>query len=149
MMLGIEAMACGMEQDQVADWQCVIYHKQRTSARTRFLCLGRDVVLPGPIAADARLGELRPQRRVLAHPAAGLAAVSAASGIAVADLRVEPEALAALAANSTRIWLVELMLTDPPEGAMGGARFVSIIEARGVAPVQRELLRLAYERILG
>ncbi|MCB1888000.1 MAG: hypothetical protein KDH20_10380 [Rhodocyclaceae bacterium] len=148
MMIEMSAPVCA--QEQLSEWHCVLYHKQRTSARTRFLRLSGDVVFPQP-DEDATLAETVPSVKVRAHPAAGLAGVSATVGLGAAELRVDGEPLGAIGEPPTPVWLVEVTTIDPPfdEVAAFGGAFVSIMEMRDVPEAQRALLRLAYERILG
>ncbi len=151
MMMEMSAPAFEVAQDQQVDWHCVLYHKQRTSARTRFLLVGRDVVVPEAADDDGELCEVLDEGSVRGHPAAGLSRVSRELGLAPGDLRVDGEPLAAIGSPAVPVWLVEIVTTDPPIAAVAdsGGRFISIMESRGVPPLQRELLRLAYERILG
>ncbi len=149
MMIEMGAPAC--EQALLLpDWHCVLYHKQRTSARTRFLRLGGDVVFPQP-GEDDVVVEGPATGIVQSHPAAGLAGVSTTVGLSAASLRVEGEPLAAIGDPPAPVWLVEVTTVDPPFDAVAatGAAFVSIMEMRDVPEGQRALLRLAYERILG
>jgi hypothetical protein len=141
----------------VLNWRCVLLHKQRTSARTRFLCIGQDVVFPDtpddaarlsePEDADAPCGNIRP------HPAAGIPALADQLGLPPAVFKVEGPPLGRVLDEDGMppVWLVELVTPDPPfEAALAvGGRFISILETRRVAAVQRELLRRAYERVLG
>lgn len=149
MMLEMSAPAFSQECDQDTDWHCIVYHKQRTSARTRFLRLGRDVVLPGNLDDDAELADAPPRGPVVSHPAAGLSLISRTYGVAASALRVDAEALGTVAGSDTPVWLVEAVTTDPPQLEHAGARFVSIMEMRDLPPLQQTLLRMAYERILG
>jgi len=151
MMMEMSAPGFEVAQDQEVDWHCVLYHKQRTSARTRFLMVGRDVVVPEPVDDDGELSERLDEGCVLRHPAAGLSRVSRELGLLPGELRVDGEPLAAIGSPAVPVWLVEILTTDPPIAAVAGSggRFVSLMESREVPQVQRELLRLAYERILG
>lgn len=151
MMMAMSGASCDMQQQLDIGWRCVIFHKQRTSARTRFLRIGRDVVLPEPIDDDCELGEPDYAMPVLTHPAAGLPTLARELGLPTAVLRVEGEPLASAGESAAPIWLVEVTSTDPPGEELRevGGRFVSIMEARDLPQVQRELLRMAYERILG
>jgi len=147
----IEMSAPGCDQALLPDWHCVLYHKQRTSARTRFLRLGHDVVFPQPDDELAEVCEAGETGKLRSHPAAGLGRVSRSVGLTPADLKVDGEPLAALGEPPVPVWLVEVITMDPPfdEVAAAGGAFVSIMEMRDVPEGQRELLRIAYERILG
>jgi len=151
MMMEMSAPSYEVAQEQELDWHCVLYHKQRTSARTRFLRLGRDVVVPEPVDDDGELNEIGDEGSVRRHPAAGLSQVSRELGLAPADLRVDGEPLGAIGSPGVPVWLVEILTIDPPLAQVAdcGGRFISIMEARDLPEIQRQLLRLAYERILG
>ena len=153
MMLEMSAPTYSLEQQLEMDWHCVLYHKQRTSARTRFLRIGRDVVYPEPPVDDCEpLDEAEASGSpIRQHPASGLGLLSRELGIAIGELRVDGEPLARIGQFATPVWLVEVTSTDPPldEVSAIGGRFVSIMDARDVPREQQELLRSAYERILG
>ena len=147
----------GVDDCVVPNWRCILVHKQRTSARTRFLCVGRDVVFPE--APDDACGLSDPDEpttqsgSVLAHPASGLPALADQLGLSPGALQVEGPPLGRLLdeEGTPPVWLVEVVTTDPPFDAASsmGGRFISIMEARHVPVVQRDLLRRAYERVLG
>lgn len=137
-------------------WRCVVFHKQKTSARTRFLIQGRDVVFPAGLEEGQSLTEAEDpeavEGSVVAHPAAGIAALAAQLDLAPGAFRVDAAHLGrVIEEDLAPVWLVEVTTIDPPlENALRmGGRFISIMEARQSPPVQRELLRRAYERVLG
>jgi hypothetical protein len=137
-------------------WRYVVFHKQKTSARTRFLIQGRDVVFPvglddGQSLTDAEDPEAV-EGRVLPHPAAGLKDLAAQLDLPPSAFRVDAAHLGRVVEEDLApVWLVEVTTIDPPlENALRmGGRFISIMEARQSPAVQRELLRRAYERVLG
>lgn len=137
-------------------WHCVVFHKQKTSARTRFLIQGRDVVFPAGLAEDHSLTDGddpdAPSVKLLPHPAAGIASLASLLDLPPSAFRVEAAHLGRVVEDEQApVWLVEVTTIDPPlENALRmGGRFISIMEARQSPAVQRELLRRAYERILG
>lgn len=137
-------------------WRCVVFHKQKTSARTRFLIQGRDVVFPAGLEEESSLTDAAdpdaPAGNLLPHPAAGIASLAALLDLPPSVFRVEGAHLGRVVEdNLAPIWLVEVTTTDPPlEKALRmGGRFVSIMEARQASLIQREILRRAYERVLG
>lgn len=134
----------------------VVFHKQKTSARTRFLVQGQDAVFPSGLAEDRTFTQGEdpdaPPRPVVPHPAAGLAALGRLLDVPPSSLRVEAAHLGLVVEeDGTPVWLAEVLTTDPPaDNAMKmGGRFLSIMEGRHLPANQRELLRRAYERVLG
>lgn len=137
-------------------WRCVVFHKQKTSARTRFLIQGRDVVFPAGLAEECSLTDGAdpdgPPSNLLPHPAAGIANLASLLDLPASAFRVEAAHLGRVVEDENApVWLVEVTTIDPPfENALRmGGRFISIMEARQAPAVQRELLRRAYERVLG
>lgn len=144
------------EQDLLPAWRCVVFHKQKTSARTRFLIQGRDVVFPAGLEDGQSLTDAEDPdvvtAAVLPHPAAGVKALAAQLDLPPSAFRVEAAHLGRVVEEELApVWLVEVTTIDPPlENALRmGGRFISIMEARQSPAVQRELLRRAYERVLG
>lgn len=144
------------EADLLPCWRCVVFHKQRTSARTRFLIQGREVVFPPGLEADYTLTDAQDPdaapAALVVHPAAGIAELASLLDLPPAALRVDAAHLGRVVEeDQAPVWLVEVLTIDPPfENALRmGGRFISIMEARQAPAIQRELLRRAYERILG
>lgn len=106
------------------------FHKQRTSARTRFLSHGASVLAPTTLPAmAAQLGLGMEQLNIVED---------------FADAVAGPDGMAP-------VLLIEIATLDPPFAAAAtmGARFIAITEARGLPPVELELLRHAYEILIG
>lgn len=128
----------------------ICYHKQATSARTRFLLYGESV-LSGPPLTEAKVraeaGAPRPQAVHHLH------ILDAYLGLAAGSLRAEPEYYAELdtAAGPVPVLLAEVATLDPPFAAAEviGARFIALTEARNLHTFELELLRKAYECVLG
>lgn len=137
----------------------ILYHKQATSARTRFLRLAHGGVcafaalderasLLSDDEADARTGDA-----VVPHPAPLAAQATTALGLEPGTIEIDsgyrhtvetPQGL-------LRIFLARFTTTDPPFAAVekAGASFIDITQARGLPPAELELLRAAYELVLG
>jgi hypothetical protein len=108
----------------------ILFHKQKTSARTRFLRFADTVLACGPLsAAEDRM------------------ALPAGSLEVVADFQRDVDT----GDSTVPVVLAGFTSIDPPFAAAEaiGARFVPIIEARGLPPVELELLRHAYEVLIG
>jgi hypothetical protein len=129
----------------------ILFHKQKTSARTRFLRFADTVLAFGPLPASAApaatVGTVRPHPAAHLHAAEQRLGLPAGSLEPVSDFSVDldtPEGVVpVLLAGFTSI--------DPPFAAAEaiGGRFVAITEARGLPPVELELLRRAYEVLIG
>lgn len=129
------------------------FHKQKTSARTRFLCHGGSVLYGAALPADARVRVREGGATVLPHPAPLQQALEMHLGIAGGSLRAEPEYRVEVetADGPVTVLLAEFTALDPPQEAAAavGGRFIALTEARGLPPVELELLRKAYELLIG
>jgi hypothetical protein len=108
----------------------ILFHKQKTSARTRFLRFADTVLACGPLpAAEERL----------ALPVGSLEIVD--------DFQMDVDT----ADGAVPVLLAGFTSIDPPFAAAEaiGGRFVAITEARGLPAVELELLRQAYEVLIG
>ena len=130
----------------------VLLHKQSTSGRTRFLRMPAGVVLFSPLPAQARLLE-EDDQVVVPHPAAAIADAETRLGLPNGSI----EALAEFAAwvetadGQIPVLLGAFTTIDPPfeqAGAVDG-KFIAITEARSLSEIERLILRLAYEHVLG
>ena len=130
----------------------IMYHKQATSARTRFLRLEACGVcgfepLP-PLSRRAGGGE----EGVVTHPASLVREAEQRLGLAAGGLEVEPGFHHRLESpdGTCTVYLARFTAIDPPFDAaeQAGGRFVAITEARDLPPVQLDLLRDAYEVIM-
>lgn len=140
--------------DLPADLRLILFHKQRTSARVRFLLFAHGLCAFAPLPALSVLeaeGEGEPA--VAYHPNGWLRLAEAKLNLAMGSLKPEPEFRATVQAPGGPIvvHLVELTTIDPPfaEAEALGGRFVALTEARGCAPAELELLRRAYGVVLG
>ncbi len=133
----------------------IMYHKQSTSARTRFLKLPYGGVcgfaaLPAEASIDEG-GGIAP--KVVTHPALVLRDAEVRLGLPSGSLEMEPRFRCEVAAGDerTEVFLARFTSIDPPfETAQAhGRTFIDLTQARGLPPVELDLLRLSYERILG
>ena len=131
----------------------ILFHKQSTSARTRFLRFADDTVCGfAALPADAVLVD--PAADTIAqHPAAAIADAARTLGLAAVDIEAEGGFVAEVEADGTRVavFLGRFTAIDPPFelAATLGARFVDLTQARDLPAVELALLRRAYETVLG
>lgn len=138
--------------DLPADLRLILAHKQKTSGRLRFLRLPHGTVAFTPLPPLSDLIEdASPQ--VVHHPAAILQAAEAQLGLPAGSLVHEPEFQATVDTpdGPVAVHLASFTTLDPPfdEAAALGGRFVAITEATGGMPAEMDLLRRAYEVLLG
>lgn len=134
----------------------ILYHKQSTSARTRFLQHGHGGIcgidaLPKSASLDPAHGDKN--STLTTHP--GMLLRNAESrlkltrGSLESDLgfrcRVFAEGVA------VDVHLAHFVSIDPPFKAAHnvGAAFIDLTQARGLSSTELALLRLAYEHVLG
>lgn len=131
----------------------ILLHKQATSGRVRFLCLPQGVVIPAALPEGAVLcGEdFRPP--VNPHPAAPVIQAAADLGLDADDIAPEAEFCVWVETSAGRLpVLLGLFATlDPPFAAAeaAGGKFIALTEARTCTEIEKQLLRLAYEHVLG
>jgi hypothetical protein len=133
----------------------VLYHKQATSARTRYLRLGDGSIcafqpLPGEV--ELCFEDSQDEREVLPHPGAVIAAAEHWLGLDTGALEFHGEfrVRARLNGHSLSIFLLRFTDIDPPFHAADavGAAFIAITEARGLPTSEMEVLRRSYEYIM-
>lgn len=132
----------------------LFFHKQRTSARLRFVLYPDGLMAPAALAADAALAPPPGAvETVVVHPAVLAAASECHLGLARGEVRIDPEfrIRGQDRGEAFTLLLAEFTTIDPPfeAAAAVGGRFVAITEARGLALSEREVLRLAYAHVLG
>lgn len=135
------------------DYRIILYHKQATSARTRFLKLGHNsVCLFEPIPKLAELLDREPGNTIN-HPAAILQEAERELDFPAGCLKAEGEyrQTVGVAGRTIQIILAAITTIDPPfeEAEKMGARFIDLTEARGLPDIELLLLRHAYELVLG
>lgn len=127
------------------------FHKQSTSARTRFLCHGTSVLAFAPLPDNSSL--MSSPGKVKPHPSAHVQTLASHLGISTAHLRAETDFYIDVTTPDGRVpvLLIEVTLQDPPfsKAEAIGARFIALTEARALPSIELELLRKAYEHILG
>lgn len=137
------------------DYRVVLFHKQKTSAKTLFLKHADGSICAfGAFREPAELlDEVGAPDNVVPHPALITREVAGRLGVAADALEFEPEFQAEVSYGSRRapVYLLRMTAEDPPRDLVGdwGARFIAITEAREQPLVELELLRRAYEAILG
>jgi len=139
--------------DMPADLRLILVHKQKTSGRLRFLRLPHGTVAFTPLPPLSALMEHAAPSQVVAHPAVFLQAAEAQLGLPTGSLMHEPEFQATVDTpdGPVALHLASFTTTDPPfdEVAALGGKFIAITEAAGGMPVEMDLLRHAYEVLLG
>ena len=140
---------------QMSSARVILYHKQSTSAMTRFFKLNDGGVLIGgeiPKLARVITGEVKDDPSVVSHPAAIVAELAAWLGLSVDAFEVETEyaELLEVPGELIRMNLIRFTTIDPPfaEAEQVGASFIALTQARGLESVELELLRSAYTMIM-
>lgn len=135
------------------DFRAILYHKQATSARLRFLMFAYNSVCafePIPRLAQALTGR---QENPALHPAPVVKQLEQELGFATGTLRAEEgyRLLVEVPDRNIQILLIAIESIDPPFELAEriGGRFIDLTQARGLPPVELELLRGAYELVLG
>jgi hypothetical protein len=133
----------------------IFAHKHPTSARLRFVRFehGMCGFIPFPAEASLCPDEEVPESPVVTLPSVHLAEAERRLGLPSGGLKIEPEFRQCVDVGDACVEVHLAMFTamDPPFETIAGAggRFVAITEARGCAQIELELLRKAYEAVLG
>ena len=132
----------------------LLFHKQGTSARTRFLRFGDSLLAFAPLPAGALLrAEDAAPSSLLPHPAALLKTAEKKLGLPGGSLQVVPEFSATVDTpqGEVPVLLAGFTTMDPPFVAADsvGGRFVALTEMRGLPATEMDLVRRAYTVILG
>ncbi|MEJ2396380.1 MAG: hypothetical protein P8045_12610 [Candidatus Thiodiazotropha sp.] len=136
------------------DYRVILYHKQATSARTRFLKFAHQSVCAfESIPMPAQLLEREPSSNTVNHPAAILQKVEKEFSLPTGCLKAEGEYQHSVEVPGETIQIILACITtmDPPfeEVEKANAQFIDLTQARGLPGVELELLRHAYELVLG
>lgn len=135
----------------------ILYHKQGTSARTRFLRFnGESVLYPEPFPElSQRFDETltpAPVNVVEPHPAMLLNQLAEGLGITAGELEMEPEyeERVDVPGEVVRVFLVRFTAIDPPFelAERFDGNFIDLTQARGLPETELLLLRRAYEVIM-
>jgi hypothetical protein len=136
-----------------ADLRLLLAHKQKTSARVRFLRFPHGLSAFQALPTLSSVQEDPPASRVETHPSLYLRGAEKELGLDAGSLALEAEFDACVATpdGPIRVRLATFTSIDPPFAAVEslGARFIAITEARGCAPAELDLLRLAYTVLMG
>ena len=118
----------------------ILLHKQKTSGRVRFLCFSAGILAFKPLPALAALRDEDYSPTVHFHPTAVLREAEAEFAAWVDT----PE-------GDVPVLLAAFSDLDPPFAAAerSNGRFIAITESRHLSDVERQLLRRAYEHVLG
>jgi hypothetical protein len=142
-----------MSQPFPTGMRLILAHKQKTSARLRFLRFAHGLTAFEALPALSAVLDAPPVHGVEAHPGVYLRAAEARLGLAPGDLALEAEFHAAVDTpdGTIDVRLASFTGIDPPFAAARrhAARFIAITEARGASAVELELLRRAYGVLLG
>jgi len=143
-----------MQQNSGIQARVILYHNQATSARLRFLRFSYDSVCAfEALPKLAMLMDDDDVDSVLVHPAQVMQQTTQQLGIAAEALEIEAEyqACVDVAAGPIHVFLVRFTSIDPPFALAEklDATFIDLTQARDLADVELQLLRRAYELIMG
>lgn len=133
----------------------IMYHKQSTSARTRFLAVAYGGVcafdgLPESVellAADTAVAD-----KIAQHPGAVVGQAGRVLGLPPGALEADRGFRSQVMIDGRRvdIFLARLTAIDPPfevaEANQG--RFIDLTQARGLPPAELQLLRRVYQHVM-
>ena len=131
----------------------ILLHKQATSGRVRFLCLSSGVVAFRPLPVLAALRDEDYSPTVQVHPTAVMREAEIHLGLPEGAIVPEAEfqAWVDTPAGDVPVLLAAFAGIDPPFSVAerSGGRFIALTESRTLSEVERNLLRRAYEHVLG
>lgn len=131
----------------------ILLHKHGTSGRLRFRCLSSGVVAFQPLPALAALRNEDYSPTLQFHPTALVRQAEIRLGLA--EGRIEPvadfQAWVDTPTGDVPVLLAAFTGIDPPFAVAerSGGRFIAITESRQLSELERNLLRRAYEHVLG
>lgn len=131
----------------------ILIHKQATSGRVRFLCLSSGVVAFKPLPPLAALRDEDYSPKIQFHPT--LVVREAEIHLGLPEGAIEPvaefQAWVDTPEGDVPVLLASFVGIDPPFAAAERtkSRFIAITESRQLSEVERNLLRRAYEHVLG
>lgn len=135
------------------DTRLLLLHKQGTSGRLRYLCLPGGVALFSPLPAPAALRPEDWSPTLQVHPSAPLREAETRLGLAEGAIEAVPDfhCWVDTPAGDVAVLLGGFTSIDPPFAAAErlGGRFITIAEARPLSAIERDLMRRAYEHVLG
>lgn len=131
----------------------ILLHKQGTSGRVRFLRMAGSVLAFSPLPAGAELRDEGHVSNVQFHPGAAVREAEIFLGLDAGAVLPEPDfrAWVGTPEGDQPVLLASFASIDPPFAAAErcGGRFIQLTETRELPEVERQLLRHAYEHILG
>ncbi len=131
----------------------ILLHKQKTSGRVRFLCFGAGVVAFKPLPTLSALRDEDYSPKIQFHPTAIVREAEIHLGLP--EEAIEPvadfQAWVDTPEGDVPVLLAAFAAIDPPFYAAERtkSRFISLTEARQLSELERNLLRRAYEHVLG
>lgn len=135
------------------DPRLILLHKQGTSGRVRFLCLPTGVLAFRPLPTLSALRDEEYSPTLQFHPAAVIREAEIHLGLQ--EEAIEPvadfHAWVDTPEGDVPILLAAFAGIDPPFAAVDrvNGRFIAMTEARALSELERNLLRRAYEHVLG
>lgn len=132
----------------------LLCHKQKTSARLQFLRFPHGMMMPAPLPADVAIHPANTPAQVRFHPAAWTHHLAGLLKLPEHTLTVEPE-FHAEAHSPTQppitILLAQFNSIDAPRdiAKQAHAQWISITDTEGISAAELNILRLAYEHMVG
>ncbi|WP_127477666.1 hypothetical protein [Sulfurivermis fontis] len=136
----------------------IVYHKQATSARLRFLRLADHTVcgfgaLPALAAVVEPEEKARFEPAVVPHPAPLAGRMEQLLGLPDGSVELDGGFVVRVDVpdGPLTVYLARLTSIDPPFAAAAahGATFIDLTQARDLPRVELELLRRAYQHVMG
>uniref|UniRef100_Q47FX0 Uncharacterized protein n=1 Tax=Dechloromonas aromatica (strain RCB) TaxID=159087 RepID=Q47FX0_DECAR len=131
----------------------ILIHKHATSGRVRFLCLSSGVVAFKPLPALSALRDEDYSPTLQFHPTAAVREAEIHLGLAEGGIEPVPDfqAWVDTPEGDVPVLLAAFAGIDPPFSAAErtNSRFIAITESRQLSEIERNLLRRAYEHVLG
>jgi len=135
------------------DMRLLLAHKQKTSARVRFLRFPHGLTAFHALPKLSSVHDEAPPSKVEPHPALYLRSAEKQLGLEPGSLALEAEFSASVDTpdGPIRVRLATFTSIDPPFAAAAslGGQFIAITEARGSSPAELDLLRQAYSVLMG
>ena len=131
----------------------ILLHKQSTSGRVRFLCLPYGVVAFEPLPSLAAMRDEDYSPTIQIHPTALVREAEIQLGLPEGAIEPDAEFSAWVDTPEGDVPILLGVFTelDPPFTAAErtNSRFIALTECRQLSEVERDLLRRAYEHVLG
>lgn len=131
----------------------LLLHKQKTSGRLRYLRLPTGMLCFDPLPEGCSVCSRDTPHDAAIHPAGFLRQAEEKLGLPADSIEPAPEfhCWAVTPEGDIPILLGAFASIDPPFAAAEalGGKFINITEARGIVPIELDLMRRAYEHVLG